>query len=78
MSGVMESVTGELREFGGIVVPLIEAKTDDKGTIPIKIIDPGWGSSGYYSREVLQQAVNARVYAAGLQMYWTHPRNTDE
>ena len=42
MSGVMESVTGELREFGGIVVPLIEAKTDDKGTIPIKIIDPGW------------------------------------
>ena len=78
MSGVMESVTGELREFGGIVVPLIEAKTDDKGTIPIKIIDPGWGSSGYYSREVLQQAVNARVYAAGLQMYWNHPSKTDE
>ena len=78
MSGVMESVTGELREFGGIVVPLIEAKTDDKGTIPVKIIDPGWGSSGYYSREVLQQAVNARVYAAGLQMYWNHPSKTDE
>ena len=78
MNGVMESVTGELREFGGIVVPLIEAKTDDKGTIPIKIIDPGWGSSGYYSREVLQQAVNARVYAAGTQMYWNHPSKTDE
>ena len=78
MSGVMESVTGELREFGGIVVPLIEAKTDDKGTIPVKIIDPGWGSSGYYSREVLQQAVNARVYAAGLQMFWNHPSKTDE
>ncbi len=78
MSGVMESVTGELREFGGIVVPLIEAKTDDKGTIPVKIIDPGWGSSGYYSREVLQQAVNARVYAAGLQMYWNHPSKSDE
>ena len=78
MNGVMESVTGELREFGGIVVPLIEAKTDDKGTIPVKIIDPGWGSSGYYSREVLQQAVNARVYAAGLQMYWNHPSKTDE
>ena len=78
MNGVMESVTGELREFGGIVVPLIEAKTDDKGTIPIKIIDPGWGSSGYYSREVLQQAANARVYAAGLQMYWNHPSKSDE
>ncbi|HOR32901.1 MAG TPA: hypothetical protein PK391_10865, partial [Syntrophales bacterium] len=48
------------------------------GTIPIKIIDPGWGSSGYYSREVLQQAANARVYAAGLQMYWNHPSKTDE
>ena len=78
MNGGMESVTGELREFGGIVVPLIEAKTDDKGTIPIKIIDPGWGSSGYYSREVLQQAANARVYAAGLQMYWNHPSKSDE
>ncbi len=78
MNGEMESVTGELREFGGIVVPLIEAKTDDKGTIPIKIIDPGWGSSGYYSREVLQQAANARVYAAGLQMYWNHPSKSDE
>ena len=78
MSGVMESVTGELREFGGIVVPLIEAKTDDKGTIPVKIIDPGWGSSGYYSREVLQQAVNDRVYAAGTQMFWNHPSKTDE
>ena len=78
MNGVMESVTGELREFSGIVVPLIEAKTDDKGTIPIKIIDPGWGSSGYYSREVLQQAVNARVYAAGTQMFWNHPSKADE
>ena len=78
MNGVMESVTGELREFGGIVVPLIEAKTDDKGTIPIKIIDPGWGSSGYYSREVLQQAVNTRVYAAGTQMFWNHPSKADE
>lgn len=78
MNGVMESVTGELREFSGNVVPLIEAKTDDNGTIPIKIIDPGWGSSGYYSREVLQQAVNARVYAAGTQMFWNHPSKTDE
>lgn len=78
MNGVMESVTGELREFGGIVVPLIEAKTDDKGTIPVKIIDAGWGSSGYYSREVLQQAVNARVYAAGTQMFWNHPSKADE
>ncbi len=78
MSGVMESVTNDMKEFVADVVPLIEAKTDDKGTIPVKIIDPGWGSSGYYSREVLQQAVNDRVYAAGTQMFWNHPSKTDE
>jgi len=78
MNGVMESVTNDMKEFVADVVPLIEAKTDDNGTIPVKIIDAGWGSSGYYSREVLQQAVNARVYAAGLQMYWNHPSKTDE
>ena len=74
MSGGQDSVT----EFIAGIVPLIEAKTDSNGTIPIKIIDAGWGSSGYYSREVLQQAANDRVYAAGLQMYWNHPTKTDE
>jgi hypothetical protein len=78
MNGVMESVTDDMKEFAAGIVPLIEAKTDDKGTIPVKIIDAGWGSSGYYSREVLQQAVNARVYAAGLQMYWNHPSKSEE
>lgn len=78
MNGVMESVTDDMKEFAAGIVPLIEATTDDKGTIPVKIIDPGWGSSGYYSREVLQQAANARVYAAGLQMYWNHPSKSDE
>jgi len=78
MNGEMESVTDSMKEFAAGIVPLIEAKTDNNGTIPVKIIDAGWGSSGYYSREVLQQAVNARVYAAGLQMYWNHPSKSDE
>lgn len=78
MNGVMESVTDSMKEFAAGIVPLIEAKADAAGTIPVKIIDAGWGSSGYYSREVLQQAVNARVYAAGLQMYWNHPSRSQE
>lgn len=78
MNGEMESVTDSMKEFAVGTVPLIEAKADAAGTIPIKIIDAGWGSSGYYSREVLQQAANARVYAAGLQMYWNHPSKSDE
>jgi hypothetical protein len=67
-----------MKEFAAGVVPLIEAQTDKNGTIPVKIIDAGWGSSGYYSREVLQQAVNNRVYPAGLQMYWNHPSKSEE
>lgn len=78
MNGEMESVTDDMKVFVADVIPLIEAKTDDKGTIPIKIIDPGWGSSGYYSREVLQAAANSRVYYAGLQMFWNHPSKSDE
>lgn len=78
MSGVMESVTDDMKEFAAGIVPLIEAKADAAGTIPVKIIDPGWGSSGYYSREVLQAAANSRVYCAGLQMYWNHPSKSDE
>jgi len=78
MNGEMESVTDDMKVFVADVVPLIEAKTDDKGTIPIKIIDPGWGSSGYYSREVLQAAANSRVYYAGTQMFWNHPSKSDE
>ncbi len=78
MTRVMESVTDDMKEFSAGIVPLIEAKADAAGTIPIKIIDAGWGSSGYYSREVLQAAANARVYAAGLQMYWNHPSKSEE
>ena len=78
MNGVMESVTDSMKEFAAGIVPLIEAKADAAGTIPVKIIDAGWGSSGYYSREVLQQAANARVYAAGTQMFWNHPSKADE
>ena len=39
MSGVMESVTDELKEMRAGIVPLIESKTDQNGTIPIKIIN---------------------------------------
>jgi len=78
MSGVMESVTDNMKEFAAGIVPLIEAKADAAGTIPVKIIDAGWGSSGYYSREVLQAAANSRVYCAGLQMYWNHPSKSEE
>ncbi len=74
---MIESVTEGLSEFSGVIIPLLESKVDKNGTIAVKIISPGWGSSGYYSQEVEQQAVNNRVYCAGLQMFWNHPSVSD-
>lgn len=39
--------------------------------VPIKIISPGWGSSGFYSKELLQRDGPA-IYKKGTHMYWNH------
>ena len=44
--------------------------------VPIKIIQPGWGSSGYYPKPVLQR--DANVYKSGTKMYWNHPTATED
>lgn len=57
------------------IVPLDEASVKQPN-IPIKIIGPGWGSSGYYKKETLISA--APKYYKGLHMYWDHPTETEE
>lgn len=59
------------------VVPLAESTIRTDGTIPVCFISPGWGSSGYYSAEVLEAAADEGVFAAGTHMYWDHPTETD-
>ena len=56
----------ELREasLGGEYVPLVEKAVRRDGTIPIKIIQPGWGTRGYYPPEVLERD-GPRVIAKG-------------
>ncbi|MDF5758604.1 hypothetical protein [Spongiactinospora sp. TRM90649] len=44
----------------------------------IRLIDAGWGSSGYYSREVLERAAKAGVFGAGMHMYLDHPTVTEQ
>lgn len=58
-------------------VPLVEQAVRPDGTIPIKIIQPGWGSSGYYPADVLERD-GPKVFKAGLKMYWNHPTPTEE
>ena len=70
--GMQASESGELTSEA---VPLTEAATG--GNIPIKIIQAGWGSSGYYSKEVLQRD-GPKAFKAGMHMYVDHPTPQEE
>lgn len=52
-------------------VQLHEAAVREDGTTSLKLIQPGWGSTGYYSPSVLESG--AKVFPAGTKMYWDHP-----
>lgn len=56
--------------------PLSEAAVRSAGdTIRIRIISPGWGSSGYYSPSVLEKA--APLYKSGTKMFLNHPTRSE-
>ncbi len=57
-------------------VPLVERSVRQDGTIPVKIIQPGWGATGYYPADMLER--NASKFKAGTKMYWNHPTPTEE
>lgn len=58
-------------------VALVEQALRRDGTIPIKLIAPGWGSSGFYPAAVLERDGPA-VFAAGTKMFWNHPTLHEE
>ena len=60
-------------------VPLTEATRGDVTgrRMRIKLIDSGWGSSGYYRPSVLQEAADHGIYPAGTHMYFDHPGATE-
>lgn len=47
------------------------------GRYLIQFISPGWGSSGYYSPEVLSEAAEQRIIPAGTHMYADHPTESE-
>jgi hypothetical protein len=53
--------------------PLGTVKETKSGRLQIGLITPGWGSSGYYSDKVLENAAAAKVFPAGTQMFLDHP-----
>jgi len=60
------------------IFPLNEAaKVPKGGRATVKLIQPGWGSSGYYPAEVLKRD-GPTVFVAGTQMYIDHPMQMEE
>lgn len=64
-------------EILGDVIPLVEKALAADGTIPIKLIRPGWGESGFYSPGLLERD-GPQIFTAGTQMFWDHPTETEE
>lgn len=54
--------------------PVEGTKTD----FLIDLITPGWGSSGYYSAKVLEQAAKDGVFSAGIHMHLDHQSLEDQ
>lgn len=69
--------TSETKDLETDFVALVENAVRQDGTIPIKIIEPGWGSSGYYSPEVLARD-GPGVFMEGIKLYWNHPTLTED
>ena len=62
----------------GDIMPLVEASAVDKsGTAMLKIIQAGWGSSGYYPVDVLKRDGPA-IFKAGTKSYWDHQTAAEE
>jgi len=49
--------------------------TNTSGLLEVEFITPGWGSSGYYSREVVEAA--APLFTVGTHMYFDHPSSAE-
>jgi hypothetical protein len=64
-------------EISGELIPLIEKAVRKDGTMAIKIIQPGWGSSGFYPADVLERD-GPKVFTKGLHSYWNHPSASEE
>ena len=47
------------------------------GMLDIVFITEGWGSSGYYAGDMLQEAAKDNVFQAGTQMFINHPTATE-
>ena len=74
---IVEEGAATVTEVRSDLIDLGEAAVRSDGTAAIKLITPGWGSSGYYSPAVLEAAGTDRVFPRGTQMFLDHPGSTE-
>ncbi|WP_248582592.1 hypothetical protein [Nocardioides sp. InS609-2] len=67
----------QLRETAAITEKAA-AEAKNTGLLPIQFISAGWGSSGYYSPQVIEQAATDQVIPAGTHMYADHPTDAED
>jgi hypothetical protein len=65
-----------VRIHEAIATPFVETQSQP-GRVLVEVISPGWGSSGYYSAKVLENAVSERVWPAGTHVYVDHPTDAE-
>lgn len=70
---LLEESASTLTTVSSELVAVDEAALRADGSTAVRIISPGWGSSGYYSPQVLEAAASEGVFPAGTQMFWDHP-----
>lgn len=61
----------------GEFVSLREGAVGQDGSAYLKLIAPGWGSSGYYSKEVLKRD-GPEIFKNGTKAFWNHQTQTEE
>lgn len=61
----------------GTLIEVSEGALRNDGSALVKLIQPGWGSSGYYSEEMLRRD-GAKAFDEGTQMFWNHATDAEE
>ncbi len=64
-------------EIIGDVIPLREGAVGQDGTAYLKLIQPGWGSCGYYPAEVLERD-GPKIFKDGTKSFWNHQTVAEE
>ena len=76
-SGQIKAGESAVVEITGDVIPLKEGAVGQDGTVALKLIAPGWGSSGYYSPELLERD-GPKIFTKGTKNFWDHQTAAEE